>query len=258
MTQGAAKTNDFMLGSATIMLGPQADLFDLMTDQSVGLVKNVAIKTTPGFVELTQGVRNSLVYSVMNSNTVGITAEMFEYTPSNIAYGLSLDGSAIVRQTAQTTTTTLADADDTTITLTLATGFASNDYILIKTPVADNVLIRKITLSGSVATLDSALPFDIPAGSTVEKCNVLAVGAQETAPFLAAKIVGTLADGSTVPMLFPKVRIESGLSMAFKTDNFDNIPFELDIFDLVTTDPHYAYFSTIGPGGTAAKGMILD
>ena len=263
--QGSAKSNDFMLGSATLMLGPQADLFNLTDANSVGLVKNVTTKTTPGFVELTQGVRNSLVYSVMNSNAVGVMAEMYEYTAANLAYSLSLDGSTFVRQTAATTLADVyaapvgpATVGLTAIELTAATGFADEDYILIHTGNDDNVMLRKIVgLTGTDATLDSGLPFALAAGAKIEKVNILAVGSQENAPFLSCKIVGTLANGETVPMLFPKVRVKSGLSMAFKTDNFDHIPLELEIFDLVDSDPHFALFQTVGANGTPAKGMII-
>lgn len=266
--QGSAKTNDFMLGTATVMLGPQADLFNLTDANSVGLVKNVTTKTTPGFVELTQGIRNSLVYSVMNSNAVGITAEMYEYTPSNLAYSLSLDGSKFVRQTAMTTlgAAYVAPVDpavvgDDELELVAVTGFTVGSFILVHTGNEDNVMVRKITAVDAVGmsiTIDTGLPFALGIGAKVEKVNVIAVGSQDNAPFLSCKIVGTLANGETVPMLFPKVRVKSGLSMAFKTDNFDNIPLELEIFDLVDSDPHFAMFQTIGANGTPAKGMILD
>jgi hypothetical protein len=256
-----------MLGSATIMLGPQEDLFNLLDKHSVGLVKNVEVKTTPGFVELTQGVKNSLVYQVMNSNAAGITAEMYEYTPQNIAYGLSLDGSQIVRQTATATLATAVAAPaegsltDEDFILSDTTGMTADSFVLIHTGNDDNVLARKImsvNAGTKTVTLDSGLPLGLSVGAKFEKCNVLAVGSTAASPFLSCKIVGTLANGETVPMLFPKVQISSGLSMAFKTDNFGNIPFELKIFDLVETDPHYAMFQTIGPDGTSAKGMILD
>ena len=38
---GEAKTDSFMLGAATVMIGAMADLYDLNpTDHSIGLVKN--------------------------------------------------------------------------------------------------------------------------------------------------------------------------------------------------------------------------
>lgn len=266
--QGAAKTDDFMLGTATIMLGPVADLFNLVNKHSIGLVKNVTVKTAPGFVELTQGVRNSLVHSTMNSNAGSVTAEMYEYTPTNIAYSLSLDGSQITRETVVTTVAVdyVAPVDpallgDDEISLTAATGLTAGSSLLIHTGKDDNVMLRKIVSIDAVskiATLNAGMPVGVVTGSKVEKVNIIAFGSQENAPFLSCKIVGTLANGETVPMFFPKVRVKSGLNMAFKTDNYDNIPLELDIFDLVEGDPYYDMFQTIGPNGTPAKGMILD
>lgn len=267
MSLGSAKTNDFMLGTAALLVGPQEELFNLTAKHSLGLVKNVTTKSNPGFVELKQGIKNSLVASVMNANDVSIMAEMYEYTPQNIAYSLSLDGSKFERLDTSTTLTAEyaapAPADpgepialgEDEITLASATGFTAGKSILIHTGNADNVMLRKIlSIAGMVATLDSGMPVGFAVGSKVEVVNILPIGATATAPFLSAKIIGTLSNGETVVMLFPKVRIKSGLTMAFKTDAFDHIPLELDIFDLVETDPHYEMFAAMGD----AKGMIVD
>lgn len=268
MTQGVAKSNDFMLGTATIMLGAQEDMFNLTEENSIGLVKNVEFKSTPTFVDLTQGVTNSLVYSVMNGNTTGITSEMYEYTPQNLAYGLSLDGSKIVRQTASSTLAlavedpaTDGELTDTDFQLVATTGLAAGDMLLVHSGKADNVMARRIVsvdTANKTVTLDSGLPFGLKVGAKFEKVNVLATGSTKTPEFLSAKIVGELANGKIVVMLFPKVRVSSGLTMGFKTDNFGNVPFELKVFDLVNTDPHFAEFSGAGPDGSSANGMLLD
>ena len=68
---GLANTNRFMLGAATLLLGPQADLFNLTrAEHSVGLIKNFALTAEPSFTELTQGVRNTVVFSVMTGHAV--------------------------------------------------------------------------------------------------------------------------------------------------------------------------------------------
>ncbi len=168
--QGAAKTDNFMLGSATVMLGPQADLFNLTEEHSIGLVKNVTAKTTPGFVSLTQGVQNSLVYSVMNSNEVGLMAEMYEYTPRNIAYSLSLDGDQFERQTVTGALATAYAAPVGPATVGLLnlelvdiTTLAANDYVMIHTGNSDNVMLRKLTAVDSTedtVTLDTDMDGD--------------------------------------------------------------------------------------------------
>lgn len=262
MTQGAAKTDGFMLGTATIMVGPVDQLFNLGAQHSVGLVKNVTVKTTPSFVELTQGIKNTLVASVMNGNAATVTAEMYEYTRENVAYALSLDGSTFEPATGSTTVATayVAPVDPAVVganalVLTAVTGITANKTVLIQVANLDNVMIRKVVSVDAISktiTMDSGLPIGVPVGAKVSVANVIPVGANESAPYLGCKIVGTLSNGDVVPMLFGKVRVKSGLSMAFKTDNFDNIPFELDIFDLVETDPFYDYFTEVG-----GKGMIL-
>lgn len=266
---GSAKTDNFMLGTASVMLGPQADLFNLTDMHSIGLVKNVTTKTTPGFVELRQGIKNTLAYSMMNSNAVSVTAEAYEYTVSNLAYSLSLDGSKFAPVSVSSTLAAIYAAPAPAaeglpiavgldeIELAAVIGFAAGDDILIHTGVQDNVMLRKITaidVPNKTATLNFGLPVAFAVGAKVEKVNILAVGSAENAPFLACKIVGTLANGDTVPMLFPKVRVKSGLTLAFKTDAFDHIPLELEIYDLLESDPNYAVFAALGN----ASGMIVD
>ncbi len=261
---GEARSDAFMLGTATVMLGPVAELMNLNTDHSIGLVKNVTLKTTPGFTELTQGVKNTLVYSVMTSNQTMVDGEMYEYTGRNLSYAAGLDGSEIEATTTETGTTAALAAPvapgltSAVLALTSATGFAEGDTVFVQVGSADQVMVRKITdLEGLNATMDSGFPIGIPLGAKVRKVNVIAIGSLEDTPFLACKIVGTMANGDEVAVLLPKVRVSSGISLGFKTDNFDNMPLQLTIYDLVATDPFYEYFQSVGPSGRPAKAMLL-
>lgn len=261
---GEAKTDAFMLGTATVMLGAMADLMNLTVDQSIGLVKNVTMKTTPSFTELTQGVKNTLVYSVMTANQVMIDGEMYEYTSRNLSYAAGLDGSEIEASTVSSLVTTgvvaptppaLSDED---LTVASGTEFAIGDTVFVQVGNADQVLVRKITAKAiNVLTFDTGFPIAIPVGSKVTKVNVVAIGSLEDTPFLACKIVGTMANGDEVVVLLPKVRVTSGVSLGFKTDNFDNMPLQLSVYDLVSTDPLYAYFQSVGPSGRPAKAQLL-
>lgn len=264
---GEAKTSAFMLGTATVMLGAMADLMTLNDTHSVGLVKNATFKSTPGFTDLTQGVKNQLVYSVMTSNDVGVTAEMYEYTSKNLSYSAGLDGSKIVAAPAGTTVKTAVAAPvdpategPTAVVLDADGGIVAGDYVFITPAGTQNVLIRKAAnFDGATKTitLDKGLPVALPIASTVRKVNVIALGSTDDQPYLAAKIVGTLANGDTVALLLPKVRVSSGLSMGFKTDNFDNMPLELKVFDQVATDPFFAMFQSVGPNKKPAKAMLM-
>lgn len=250
---GEALTSKFMLGTATLMLGPVADLFDLnVAEHSVGLAKNVTMKSTPGFIELTQGVKNNTVYSVMNSNKVMVNAEVYEYTSKNIAYSLGLDGSTLVPTTVSTTVDTqmglTTGATDEAILVDATTGWAVNDWMMIQVGNEDQVFLRKVVSiqADTSLTTDTGLPVALPVGTTVKKSNIVGVGSKADQPYLAAKIVGTIADGSEIAILIPKVRITSGASLAFKTDAYDNIPLELTVYDLVATDPNYTTFLPYG------------
>lgn len=246
---GEALTSSFMLSTATVMLGAQADLFNLNpADNSIGLVKNFTMTAEPGYTELTQGVKNSVVYSVMTSNVVRANMEVYEYTGRNIAYSLGLEGASITPTTDTTTVDTITVADATTVPVLATTGFAVGDYVTIKQGAADQLFVRKITavtLDESIE-VNAGIPIALAVGAVVSKVNVIGIGSKVDQPFLAAKIVGTLADGSDVAILIPKLRITNGFSLAFTTDNFGNLPYQFTVYDQVATDPNYALFADVG------------
>lgn len=241
---GEAKTNSFMLGTATVMLGAQSDLFNLTPAQhSVGLVKNFRITGEPSYTELTQGVKNQQVYSVMTGNTIRASMEVYEYTESNIAYSLGLEGASITPANVETTLSSPASVSDTSVSVADETGFAVDDYVLIQHGTDDEVYVRKLT-TVAAGQLDFAeqLPAAAATGSSVRKANVIGIGSKQDQPFLSAKIVGTIANGKEVVILCPKIRITNGFSLGFTTDNFDNLPYEFSFYDVVATDPHFAQF----------------
>ncbi len=241
---GEAKTNAFMLGSATVMLGPQADLFTLApSTHSIGLVKNFTTSSEPQYTDLTQGVKNTIVYSVMTSNRIRAQMEVYEYTSKNIAYALGLNGASLAAISASTTTSAAAAANATTITVVSATGLTVGTWISIQEGTDDKVFYRKITtVATNTLTLNAALPVAMASGCVVQKVNPIDVGSTADQPFLSAKIVGQLADGTEIGLLLPKVRITAGFTLGFTTDNFGNLPLEFTCYDLTSDDPNYSEF----------------
>lgn len=242
---GTAKTNDFMLGTATIMIGEMADLYDLNpTNHSIGLVKNFTVTSEPAYTELTQGVKNTIVASVMTSNPVRATMEAYEFTAKNIAYSLGIEGAAQV--TEQATLTTLSapvTAAATTMTVTSATGITVGKYVMILVDDEDRFEVRKITaVASNTLTLHRALPA-IATGRPVRVVNMIEVGSKDDQPYYSAKVAGKLASGEEVVILFPKIRIVRGFSLAFQSDNFGNLPIEFTIYDPVAADTFYADFN---------------
>lgn len=241
---GEAKTPAFMLGTATVMIGTPDQLFDLNPDDhSIGLVKNFRVTSEPSYTDLTQGVKNQIVYSVMTGNTVKASMEAYEYTGRNIAYSLGLEGSGFTTQTVETDLSAPTTANATSLTVTDEAGFVAGDYVMIKGATEDNIYVRKVTtVAASTLTLSQALPKAMPAGSVVTRSNAISIGSKQEQPFLAAKIVGLLADGSENVLLCPKIRITNGFSLGFTTENFDNLPYEFSFYDQIATDPFYAEF----------------
>lgn len=247
---GTANTSKFVLGAATVMVGAQSALFDMQpATHGIGLVKNFSVTFEPTSIDLTQGIRNSVVMSVVNGGDVRAQMEVFEYTSKNLSWGLGLDGTSVAPQTVNTTLTSAVDGTITptsTVPVTSATGLNVNDYIMIIDSTADDkVVTRKITAVVSLnLTVTPAIGTLIPTGSVVNKVNLINAGNPTDGLFLGAKVVGILADGSKCQLMFPKIRIVRGFTMAFTTDNFGNMPFEFKMLDLVSTDPNFA---AIGP-----------
>lgn len=241
---GSAKTNQFVLGSATVMIGAPADLYDLNpTDHSIGLVKNFAITAEAEYLELTQGTKNQIVYSTLTSNPVRASMEVYEYTAKNLAYALGLNSApATLTDTSAVAANVTAAATTFTVTAGHGTKFAANDYVIIKKDNTDDFVIRKVTnVSTDTITVDKALPA-ISSGAAVLQVNRLDGGSKDDQAFYSAKVAAKLADGSAHVILLPKIRVTRGFNLQFTTDNYSNMPFEFTVYDPVSTDPHYNDF----------------
>lgn len=242
---GEANTTQFMLSNATLMLGPQAEMFDLLPAvHSLGLVKNIKVKSAPEFKELTQGVLNKIVYSVKVGSTTSVMAEIYEFTRRNIAYALGLNGGVnAVTAPIATSLGVASTASAMTLTVSSGTGILANMWILIADPIlTDKTYLRQVaSVATNVLTLTAALPAVVLAiGTTVSVVGTSDVGAPSVGQqFFSCKIIGTTAEGQPSGFVFPKVRVVNGLDFGFTTDDFGNIPLELQIYDLVPTDPHY-------------------
>lgn len=253
MSYGLAMTNRFMLGAATLLLGAQADLFNLTrAEHSVGLIKNFSMMSEPTFTDLSQGVKNTLVYSVMTGNSVRASAELYEFTHKNLAYVAQMNGAIVETDTNIETTLSAAVTGSsgtpaTTIAVTSATGFAVGDWILIQDPTTpDDAIVRKIaSIATNVITTNPNIERNLANASIVRRVNVVDVGSKEEQPFFSAMVLGTLADGTEISVCLPKVRVTNGLNLSFQTNDYGNMPIELGIYDLTPTDPHFAQFGAV-------------
>lgn len=249
---GEAKTDQFILSTATVMLGPQADLMKLDKSNSIGLVKNFTISANASYTELTQGAKNTLVASVQTGNDVQCSMETYEYTAANIAYGLGLDGS--VHEAAGVTPTTVSGAvaeDATAVTVADGTSIAAGDWI--KFGEGDDLVIGLVdSITTNNITLAQGASAAIADGASATVMKAVGVGSRDEQPYLSARIAGKLQNGEDITILIPKLRITQGFSVTFTTDNFGNMPFQFGIVDQVNADPFFATFRDHAGGGQAA------
>ena len=243
---GEAQSINFAVGTATIMLGAPADLRNFTpATHSIGLVKDVKIMAEASYIKLTQGVRNSVVHSIKTGEPVSMGAAIYEYNAKNWTYALGFAGYDVALTAASTYVTTAVAANpagEDTVDVTSAASFNVGDYVMLQVGTDDQVYPRRV---GAKTT--TTLTFDadfvniaIPLGATVRKCAIVPIGRKSEQPFLAAKIVGSMADNVEVCIEIPKLRVTKGFDLTFQTSDYANMPFEFDVYDLVPADPQYA------------------
>jgi hypothetical protein len=263
---GEAKTNAFMLASATVMIGPVASLYSLNPAiHSIGLVKNFSITASPAWTTLSQGVKNEEVYSVMTGNPVQATMEVFEFTGKNMSYGLGLDGSTLSAITTSDVTTTAVVGDGIVATFVMAAltdnsaGYPTGGYLYVQgAGGTDVVYIGKIvsaTYAAGPHTTTVVVAAPVPTGMTfaigskISAVNRIDVGSTASQPYFSAKIVAILPENNEpLTILLPKIRIAKGFTVAFQSGTFGNLPYEFKAMDVVPSDPFYADFVGRGPG----------
>ena len=129
---GSAKTEMFNLGAATVMIGPKEKVLDLTPEEhSIGLVKKFTFTSSAQNLELTQGVRNTVVYSVKTGSDNSISMEVYEYTAKNLAYALGLEGYELVEGATMTLASAITSAMSTTSITAIAPAGATADDIVV-------------------------------------------------------------------------------------------------------------------------------
>ena len=255
---GLAKTKNFMLSSATIMIGPMADLHKLNPEEhSIGLVKNFQMTADPTFVELTQGVMNTVVMSVKNGEGLKASMEVYEYTLRNLAYAAGLDASGTGYDPIDTiwvTASDIATANTVTVTTDLSLLLATGDYVFLQNGLDDKVHIAKVATAAfetDTTTVTFAAGYEtqvdglFPAGSRLGKVKKIPLGDVTNQPELGVKVVGILPkNNAPFTILIPRAKITKGMGVAFQTDNFGNLPFEISPYAGVPEDPFYAEYGS--------------
>lgn len=255
---GTARTSNFLLSTATVMIGPQADLHNLNpAAHSVGLAKNFQLTFDPAYTELTQGITNSVVMSVRTSEALRASFEVYEYTLRNVAYAAGLDASGVAFDT--TTGVNLSTAQITAAATAIVVSgdqtliYPVGTYFFIQAGTDDLVHIAKVS-AVAFATGNTTITFTgfpvptgvtFPIGSRVGRVRKVEVGSGVLfQPEMAAKVVGILPkNNEPFTILFPKIKVTRGLNIAFDSANFTNMPFEITTYAQTTTDPFYTEYN---------------
>jgi hypothetical protein len=259
---GLAKTDKFLLSTATVMIGALTDLHNLNPDaHSIGLVKNFQISMDPEYTELTQGLSNAVVMSVRTNEPVRASMEVYEYTLRNLAYASGLDASGVSYDaisglslsTAQITAgaTAIVVSGDVSAVFTVGSTFfiqedssQNSDVVHIAkvSAVAYSAPNTTITFTGYAVPTGVTFPVGARVGKVVKVPLASGVLFQ---PELAAKVVGILPkNNEPFTILFPKIKITNGLSVSFDSGQFTNLPFEFTPYAGVSTDPFYADYGS--------------
>ena len=235
------------------MVGPMANLKSLNPlEHSIGLTKNLAVSIETTKTELTQGLQNDPVMSLVTGSTIQCTAEVYEFTSKNLSYGLGLDGSAIVTQTVMEPLAAAVAAAPVTAKMTgdTTTDVVAGTRMFIQEGQDDYVHIAKIA-SVAFATGETTVTFTgypVPVGmsftSTAGRIGLLnKIDADPTLgnKNFAVKVTGVMpGDKKPITLWMPKVKITKGFSLAFTSQNFSNLPFEFSPYVPVPTDPGYS------------------
>lgn len=263
---GEAKTSQFLLSMATVMIGPRAELMALRPDlHSIGLVKNVQVTTEPTNVVLTQGLQGVEVATVQTGNPARMSAELYEYSARNLAYGASIDATGVAYDPITTQFALQTAIANGGVSVALATGTATpivaGDFIVIQDlNIPDKVHVGKVASKATdTLTLDAA--YSIPTGqayavatTVIYKVNMIKVGAVAKQPAYAMKMVGNLPEtGEPITVLFPKARITKGIGLSFQNENFSNMPFEFSPQAVLPGDPFYADFGSLKTWAIATR-----
>lgn len=249
---GEARSTNFMLGVAEVMIGPRDKLHELNpAEHSLGLVKNFNATSQREKTSLTQGVQNAIIFERTTGITSSASCEVYEYTPKNLAYALSLEGSGFQTVTGMARTMTAIGVNNSDNTHTLTTDTPATPqtltvggFVTIREPNDNNITLAKVQQVTPTLIVKVDVGTKVFAsGSVIQACHVLDIGKSGESSEYAAKVVGQLSDGTWMTLLYPRISITSGLSMAFQTDNYGNMPFEFTPMQLIPGDKYYSEFS---------------
>lgn len=248
-----AKQNAFMLSDAALMLCKYGatPVFDLTPAvHGVGLAKEIACVIDSSNIDLTAGIAQALVDSKRTNVQSTVTGTVMEYSAENLlrAQGFAtgavqpLRGKLNADAAAAAVSLTVVDnpiPGDAASTLgTVAAAVKQGETVLLQHPTIPELVFPALasadsTYAAGVHTIPIAgtpIPagMSFPANSIVWRLTPIAAGSTDQGDLFSVKIVGTLANfNRPVVYVAPKVQITKGFNLAFTTNEYGGMPWEM-------------------------------
>jgi len=254
---GLAKTQSFQFSTASVLIDKMANQLVLNSAaNSLGLTKNLQFAVETGFADLTQGIMNQTVASLVNKFSIKASVEIFEMSSRNLAYGLGLDGTNITNFVPFAADTGLSAAVAAAATSVTVPGdvhlqFPAGGWGYLQQGRDDAVHIFQCSAAAVFAsgiTTITFTGFPVPAGMSFDTIigNCGAINKIDANPtlanqYFAVRLVGiTAMDQRPIIIHMPKCKVTKGFAMAFDDKNFANLPFEFEPMVPISTDPGYS------------------
>lgn len=245
----------FSLSSATLMMAPAftTDVFSLTPSaNSVGMVSEVNVSVDSSVTELLNGVAQVTVDSRKTGVKAAISANVFEMTAANFMRAQSLASSTPISvKRGKLTAIAAAGAVSLTVSSYPVPGEASSAISTLgDIPAGSTLLIQREstgeidyvfpTMSSGATTgtgpfvIPIASPYVIPANmsfavnDTVWIVSPISIASSIDDELFGVKITGSLTNfNRPVTVVFPKVRISKGFTIAFNETQYSSMPWEL-------------------------------
>lgn len=223
---GTARSEAFNLGAATVMIGPKDQVFDFTPEKnSIGLVKNFSFSSSDTYLDLTQGIRNTVVYSVKTGSELTCSMEVYEYTAKNLKYSLGLEGFDIVEGAQMSLSAPIAKGSSTSSITVMAPEGATADDIV----VGDHVIIQ---------------------GNKSNQEDLVFVGKVQEVTFNAA----TSPEVATTGSIGDLIKAINGIREGLLTTNLGHLVVNAGSTENISMSPAFA--TAFGFTGTTESGMI--
>lgn len=262
------KTNAYLLGNATLMMTPFGnDPFALTpANDSIGMVKNIAMNVESDTIELRNGIQQVLVDSQKSNVRTTISAEVYEFSAKNLLLGLSFNRSvtppkrgklkaAITGPTATIVVNTNPLPGDPSSGISAVGDIPMGSTVIIQRANGedDYVIPLRVTAATTTSASDYTVTVAVPtgmtfaAGDTVWVVNEVPIGDQADQDFFSLKIAGTLSNyDKPVVMIIPKVKVTRGFQINFSETDYGNMPFEFTPYYLNSTEAGQGRMAEIG------------